>query len=227
MAAALNAQIGFRRSDQSQSSTLGQTANGSSVLRFFSSETFQARDNGSRGTHFAKFLISNFLKGLTYSALAAPLFSSWAQLQRFSGNPFAYTNPAILDLSVHWVIFLFSTENGGVKKVTLEIDYSFDILTMQTPSIPSKKYSKFTPNISTEDSPSRCFDKNGIGTIARQELHSIFEVSSEDNFWHFNTSLTYRILENILKRRRLRDFWTKQMRARASLSTQNSVTSRI
>ena len=23
----------------------------------------------------------------------------------------------------------------------------------------------------------RCFDKNGIGTIARQELHSIFEVS--------------------------------------------------
>ena len=85
----------------------------------------------------------------------------------------------------------------------------------------------FTPNISTGDSPSRCFDKNGIGTIARQELHSIFEVSSKDDSWHFKASLTYRILENILKRRRLRDFWTKQTRARASLSTQNSVTSRI
>ena len=69
MAVALHAQIGFRRSDQSQSSTPGQTTNGSPVLRYFLSETIQAEENGSRGTHFAKFLISNFLKGLTYSAL--------------------------------------------------------------------------------------------------------------------------------------------------------------
>ena len=69
MAAALHAQIGFRRSDQSQSSTPGQTINGGPVLRYFLSETIQAQENGSGGTHFAKFLISNFLKGLTYSAL--------------------------------------------------------------------------------------------------------------------------------------------------------------
>ena len=30
---------------------------------------FTPPENGSRGTHFAKFLISNFIKGLTYSAL--------------------------------------------------------------------------------------------------------------------------------------------------------------
>ena len=69
MAVALHAQIGFRRSDQSQSSTPGQTINGGPVLRYFLSETIQAQENGSRGTHFAKFLISNFLKGLTYSAV--------------------------------------------------------------------------------------------------------------------------------------------------------------
>ena len=68
MAAALHAQIGFRRSDQSQSSTLGQPTNGSLILKYFLSETIHAQENGSRGTHFAKFLISNFLKGLTYSA---------------------------------------------------------------------------------------------------------------------------------------------------------------
>ena len=69
MAVALHAQIGFRRSDQSQSSTPGQTINGGPVLRYFLSETIQAQENGSRGTHFAKFLISNFPKGLTYSAV--------------------------------------------------------------------------------------------------------------------------------------------------------------
>ena len=67
MAAALHAQIGFGRSDQLQSSTPGQTTNGGLVLRYLLSETIQAQENGSRGTHFAKFLISNFLKGFTYS----------------------------------------------------------------------------------------------------------------------------------------------------------------
>ena len=67
--AALHAQIGFRRSDQSQSSTLGQPTNGGLVLTYFLSETIQAQENGSRGTNFAKFLISNLLKGLTYSAM--------------------------------------------------------------------------------------------------------------------------------------------------------------
>ena len=42
---------------------------GGTVLKYFLSETIYAQENGSRGTHFAKFLISNFLKGLTYSAL--------------------------------------------------------------------------------------------------------------------------------------------------------------
>ena len=69
MAAALHAQIGFRRSDQSQSSTLGQPTNGGPVLIYFLSETIHPQENRSRGTHFAKFLISNFLKGLTYSAM--------------------------------------------------------------------------------------------------------------------------------------------------------------
>ena len=62
MAVALHAQIGFRRSDQSQSSTPGQTINGGPVLRYFLSETIQAQENGSRGTHFAKFLISISLR---------------------------------------------------------------------------------------------------------------------------------------------------------------------
>ena len=41
----------------------------SNILKYFLSETIHAQENGSRGTHFAKFLISNFLKGLAYSAL--------------------------------------------------------------------------------------------------------------------------------------------------------------
>ena len=61
--------LGFRKSNQSQSSTLGQPTNGGPVLKYFLSETMHAQENGSRGTHFAKFLISNFLKGLTYSAM--------------------------------------------------------------------------------------------------------------------------------------------------------------
>ena len=36
------------------------------MLKYFLSETIH---NGGRGTHFAKFLISNFLKGLSYSTM--------------------------------------------------------------------------------------------------------------------------------------------------------------
>ena len=61
--------LGSMRFNQSQSSTPGKPTNGSLVLKYFLSETIHAQENGSRGTHFAKFLISNFLKGLTYSAL--------------------------------------------------------------------------------------------------------------------------------------------------------------
>ena len=43
----------------------------SNKIKYFISETIHAKENGSRGTHFAKFLISNFLKSLTYSALVA------------------------------------------------------------------------------------------------------------------------------------------------------------
>ena len=35
----------------------------SAVLKYFLSETIHAQENGSTGCHFAKFLISNFLKG--------------------------------------------------------------------------------------------------------------------------------------------------------------------
>ena len=44
---------------------------GGTVLKYFLSETIYAQENGSRDTHFAKFLIFNFLKGLTYSAVIA------------------------------------------------------------------------------------------------------------------------------------------------------------
>ena len=50
--------FGSVRSNQSQSTTLGLPTNGGLVLKYFLSETIH---NGSRGTHFAKFLISNFL----------------------------------------------------------------------------------------------------------------------------------------------------------------------
>ena len=43
----------------------------SNKIKYFISETIHAKENGSRGTHLAKFLISNFLKSLTYSALVA------------------------------------------------------------------------------------------------------------------------------------------------------------
>ena len=71
MVAAVDAQllIGFWRSDQSQSTTPGQPTNGAPVFEYFLSETIHAQENGSRGTHFAKFLISNLLKGLTYGAV--------------------------------------------------------------------------------------------------------------------------------------------------------------
>ena len=38
--------------------------------QIFLSETIHAQENGSRGPHFAKSLNSNFLKGLTYSAMS-------------------------------------------------------------------------------------------------------------------------------------------------------------
>ena len=58
--------FGSMISNQSQSSNPGLPTNGGLVLKYFLSETIH---NGSRGTHFAKFLISKFLKGLTYSPL--------------------------------------------------------------------------------------------------------------------------------------------------------------
>ena len=39
-------------------------------MKYLLSETIHAQENGSRDTHFAKFLISDFLMGLTYSALS-------------------------------------------------------------------------------------------------------------------------------------------------------------
>ena len=57
------AKLGSVRFNQSQSSILGKPTNGGVVLKYFLSETIHAQENGSRGTHFAKFLISNFLKG--------------------------------------------------------------------------------------------------------------------------------------------------------------------
>ena len=61
--------LGSMRFNQSQSRTLEKPPNGGPVLKYFLCETIHAQENGSRGAHFAKFLISNFLKGLTYSAM--------------------------------------------------------------------------------------------------------------------------------------------------------------
>ena len=40
-----------------------------SIHKYFLSETIHAQKDGSRGAHFKKILISNFLKSLTSSAL--------------------------------------------------------------------------------------------------------------------------------------------------------------
>ena len=61
--------LGSMRFNQSQGSTPGKPTNGSLVLKYFLSETIHAQENGSRGAYFPQFLISNFLKGLTYSAM--------------------------------------------------------------------------------------------------------------------------------------------------------------
>ena len=45
--AALHAQIGFRRSNKSESSTLGQPTNGGPFLKYFLSETIHAQENGA------------------------------------------------------------------------------------------------------------------------------------------------------------------------------------
>ena len=60
--------LGSMRFNQSQSSTPGKPTNGNLVLKYFLSETIRGHEKGSRGTKFAKFLISNFLMGLTYIA---------------------------------------------------------------------------------------------------------------------------------------------------------------
>ena len=51
--------------------------------QIFLSETIHAQENGSRGPHFAKSLNSNFLKGLTYSAL---LQLKWRSSLSFNDN---------------------------------------------------------------------------------------------------------------------------------------------
>ena len=65
MAAALHAQIEFCEIQP----IIEQPTNGGLVLKYFLSETIYTQENGGSGTHFAKFLISTFLKGLTSSAL--------------------------------------------------------------------------------------------------------------------------------------------------------------
>ena len=65
------------------------------VPKYFLSETIQAHENGSRGTHFAKFLISNFfIKGLTYNAV---LKRFWVQFLRGrkSFGPYIYVFPCL------------------------------------------------------------------------------------------------------------------------------------
>ena len=57
----------------------------SNILKYFLSETIHAQENGSRGTHFAKFLISNFLKSLTYSALS--LIEKYSRKKKGSAKP--------------------------------------------------------------------------------------------------------------------------------------------
>ena len=45
----------------------------SNILKYFLSKTIHAQEKGSRGTNFAKFSISNFLSGLTYTLQCMPL----------------------------------------------------------------------------------------------------------------------------------------------------------
>ena len=61
--------VRFNRFNQSQSSTPGKPTNGGPVLKYFLSETIHAQENGSRGTHFAKILISDIPKSLTYMVI--------------------------------------------------------------------------------------------------------------------------------------------------------------
>ena len=51
--------------------------------QIFLSETIHAQENGSRGPHFAKSLNSNFLKGLTYSALVPMLLCYIWHIKKF------------------------------------------------------------------------------------------------------------------------------------------------
>ena len=67
--------FGSVRFNQSWSSTPGLPTNGGLVLKYVLSESIH---NRSSGTHFDKFLISNFLKGLTYSGI---LFSCHILIQ--------------------------------------------------------------------------------------------------------------------------------------------------
>ena len=55
----------------------------SNILKYFLSETIHVQENGSRDTHFAKSLISNFLKGLTYSALVLSTLGPQVQQRAF------------------------------------------------------------------------------------------------------------------------------------------------
>ena len=67
MAAALHRELWYLKKKQIFSTIF--PARISYILKYFLSETIHAHENGSRGTHFAKFLISYFLKSLTYSAV--------------------------------------------------------------------------------------------------------------------------------------------------------------
>ena len=61
--------LGSMRFNQSKTSTLDKPTNGGLVLKYSLFETIHAQENGSRGIHFAKFLISN-----SYSGVVLKLF---------------------------------------------------------------------------------------------------------------------------------------------------------
>ena len=88
----------------------------SNILKYFLSKTIHAQENVSRGTHFAKFLISNSLKGLTYTAVFIKkqfqcrkeehcsrqayflLKKDWYDLYIMTSKPFKRCDPVYLSL---------------------------------------------------------------------------------------------------------------------------------
>ena len=82
-----------------------------------------AQENGSRGTHFAKFLISYFLKGLTYSALYGVNNSSVCSMNAMFGSLQFKTQSTVLK-STSYILKYFDPGVSQGKKTTCGLGYA-------------------------------------------------------------------------------------------------------